>query len=295
MRVIKWIFAAIIITHSAWAYRLVIIQGISKEKQTFVTRGGKNLGIFEGKNHTFTTDNVSVIAKAITVSREFTQWEIKNDFADVPFRRGERVVMYDTTEHIWALSPAEVQRKLIKTNIFRVKHSFEGHFSFARALSESTSQAIPQNLNRGGYQFDGMYRREFNFNYAYALGLRYSREVLNAPEASFINQRFLGIVEGRYYFDPIGDFYNARIGLTLGFGYGQSRTTTAGQASFGNVVLIPSTKISATFSLDHKKEIDFVGAFESLRIDESFADGFDQTTNLTNSKFGIIYRIHLDQ
>mgnify|MGYP000362647396 CR=1 FL=1 len=80
---------------SALAFELIIVQGVSQKKQTFITRGGKNKEIFEGKNVTFTSDNISVIATAITVSREFTQWEIKNDYSEVPFRKGEILTMYN--------------------------------------------------------------------------------------------------------------------------------------------------------------------------------------------------------
>ena len=84
-RLIKWILLSQAFLSFAFGYELVIIQGLSTEKQTFITRGGKDQGVFQGENRTFTSDNVSVIAKAITVSREFTQWEIKNDFTEVPF------------------------------------------------------------------------------------------------------------------------------------------------------------------------------------------------------------------
>ena len=263
-RLIKWILLSQAFLSFAFGYELVIIQGLSTEKQTFITRGGKDQGVFQGENRTFTSDNVSVIAKAITVSREFTQWEIKNDFTEVPFRRGDRVVMYDAKEYLWALSPAEVQRKLIKTNIFRVKRSMEAGFAFSRGISETTSEAIPQNLDRGGYQFDGLYRKELSFNYAYAFGVRYVREVINAPAASFVNQRFLGILEGRYYFDPLVDFYNSRVGLSFGVGFGQSRTETAGLATFGTSVLLPSFKASLSLPINDSYEVDFLAAFESL-------------------------------
>lgn len=277
----------------AIAYELVVIQGMSQEKQTFITRGGKDKGVFVGKNVTFTSENVSIIAKALTVAREFTQWEIKNDYTEVPFRKGEIVTMYDTTEYLWALNPGLAQRKAIKKFTFKSLKSLEAHMSFARGISESTSEAIPQNIDRGGYHFDGMYRKELTHSWAFAFGLRYVREVVNTPFASLINQRFLGLIEGRYYFDPIYDFYNSRIGLALGFGYGQSRTEATGQASFGNAILLPSTRISLSMPIDQIYEIEFFGAFEALRIDEGFASGSDQTTNLNNSKLGIIFRKHI--
>lgn len=278
---------------SAHSYELIIIQGLSQEKQTFVTRGGKNKGHFVGRNVTFTSDDVSVIAQAITVSREFTQWEVKNDFTEVPFRRGEIVTMYDTTEYLWALNPAKAQRKSIKNYTFKNKKSLEASFAFSRGISESTSEAVAQNITRGGFIFEGMFRKEIAYHWAYAVGLRYAQETLNTPSASLVNQRFLGLIEARYYFDPLENFYRSRIGLSLGMGFGQSRTTTTGQASFGNAVLLPSTKISLSLPIDREYDAEFFGAFESLRLDEGFASGADQTTNLINSKVGIMFRKHI--
>lgn len=277
----------------AQSYELVVIQGISNKKQTFVTRGGKDKGIFEGQNMTFTTDNVSLIAKARNVTRSFTQWEIKNDYTEIPFRRGELVTMYKTTEHIWALSPGEVRRKYIRNEYFRPSNSFEGGIALTRGLSESVSSADNQDTERGGYHFEGMYKSEMNLHWAYAVGIRIVNEVVNTPFASFTNQRFLGLGEMRYYFEPLEDFYRARIGISLGFGYGQSRTETAGQSSFGDAFLLPSTKLMLDIPINEKYDFGTYAAFESLRLEEEFADGNEQTTNLINSKVGFFIRMKL--
>ena len=277
----------------SFAYELMVIQGVSNEKQTFVTRGGKDKNIFEGQNMTFTTDNVSLIAKAVKVTRSFTQWEIKNDYTDIPFRRGELVTMYKATEHLWALSPGKVRRKYIKNEYFQTNDSFEGGIALTRGISETVSEAENQETERGGYHFDGMYKSELSLNWAYAVGLRLVKEVVNTPFASFVNQRFLGVAEARYYFEPIDDFYRSRIGLSLGLGYGQSRTETDGQSSFGDAFLLPSTKISLDIPINEKYDFGTYAAFESLRLEEEFADGNEQTTNLINSKIGFIIRMNL--
>ena len=91
----------------------------------------------------------------------------------------------------------------------------------------------------------------------------------------------------------MNDFHRARIGLALGIGYGQSRTETSGQTSFGDAFLLPSTKISLDFPLSEKYDFGTYAAFESLRLEEDFADGSDQTTNLINSKIGFVFRMNL--
>ena len=276
------------------AYELIIVQSVSKEKNTFITRGGKDKSMFIGKNVTFTSDDISVIAKAVEVTGEFTQWELKNDYTDVPFRKGELVTLYNAEEHLWALSPAEVRSKFIRNEIFKARRSFEFISSVSKGLSESYSGGQSQNLNRGGLQFDGIYQREINSNFAYAFGIRYSREVIDAPSASLINQRFLGVVEARYYFNPIENFYNARFGIGLGAGFGQTRTETTGQASFGDALLLPMTKVSFSIPVNKKYEISFIGEFDSLRLEEDTADNTTETTNLNNSRAGFVFRAYLD-
>ncbi len=284
-----------LLSRFTYSYELMVIQGISKEKQTFVTRGGKDKNIFEGKNMTFTSDDVSLIAKAINVTREFTQWELKNNYTDVPFRKGEIVTVNPTTEHLWALSPAKIRRRYINNEIFKPRNAVEAQMSLSRALSESVSEAPSEDVTRGGYQFESAFRGQLSRTWAYSVGLRFSRDVISTPISSLVNQRFMGTAEARYQFDPMRDFYNGRIGLALGIGFGQSRTVAAGQTSFGDVLMLPGTKLSLDIPLSKKYEFGAFIAFESLRLEENFADSSDQTTNFTNSKVGFLMRMNLDQ
>jgi hypothetical protein len=277
---------------SIFAYELSVIQGVSREKQTFVTRNTEvgNKKIFQGKRATFTSDNVSIIAKAITVTNEFVQWEILNDYTDVPFVQGEIVTMYDAREHLWALTP-ELQKK--KSVSYEARRSLEAQLFITRGLSESTSESNTQNTERGGLQFEAALRTEITSKWSLAYGLRYAREVVNLEDASLINTRFLGTFEARYYFPPIIGFYDARVGLGLGAGYGQSRSELLDDITSGNAVLLPTTKISLTLPFDKWTEIELVASFESLRLDETDAADKDITTNLNLARGGIIYRKHL--
>lgn len=292
MRYLGIIF--LFLSFSAFAYELVVIQGLSKSKQTFVTRNTQNIDVFIGKRATFTSENTSVIARAIEVTNEFIQWELENDFTDAPFPRGQLVTMYDTTEYLWALTPEKIKRKFIRNRVFRARRSFEGSFGFTRGISESVTQTLPANTDRGGYHFDFQFRQQININWAYSYGLRYDREVINLPDSSLINQRFMGIGHIRYYFDPWYDFYNSQVGISVGIGFGQSRTETAAQATFGNSVLLPETRLSLSIPIDRDTDMEFGAAFESFRLDEEDVNNQDQTTNLISSKVNIAYRRYID-
>ena len=282
---------------AANAYELTIIQGLSKERQTFITRNNpsdkRTVEVFNGKEATFTANNVSIIARAIKVTNEFIQWEIVNDYTDVPFRRGDVVTMYDTQEYLWALNPEKSKRGYVKDRLYKPRRSLESTVGFITALSESVTGTEPQNTERGGYQVDLTFRNEFSINYSLAYGVRFSQEIISYPDSSLTNYQFMGIIEGRYYFNPIPKFYDAQFGITLGVGYGQTSTIADGQTTTGTVVVLPLTKMSLMLPISDKTDMEFISGFDSIRLDESDATGLDQSTNLTNVKFAIMVRRHL--
>ncbi len=295
----KWIFTFYLCLYSlgALSYELLIVQGLSKTNQTFLTRNTFNDQIshqvFEGQRATFTANNVSIIARAINVTQEFIQWEIINDYTDVPFRKGDIVTKYDTKEHLWALNPEEAKRRYMQTQLYRPRRSIEASFSIAQALSQSVTETDAQNVDRGGYQVEGTFRHEFSYRWALAYGIRYATDIINGPDSSIKNQQLLGIIEGRFYFDPMENFFNAQVGLGIGFGFGQSYSTDPNQSISGNAVLIPSSKLSLMLPINKEYDMEIVGAFESIRLEETNADGVDQTTNLTQTKIGLLFRHHL--
>lgn len=292
MRIICFLFIAFS-SLQVFSYELIFIQGISESKKTFVTRKGTRDGITVGKKSTFTANNISVIATAIKVTGEYTQWKIENQNTKIPFKRDEIVTMYDATEYLWTLNPESVKSRYIKSEIYEPRYAVETHLSFSRGLSESVSNADSTVTERGGYQFEGYIQKEFNRNYAIALGLRYTKEIVNIETASYNQQRFLGMVEGRYYFDQLKDFYNSRISLAFGLGLGQSYTETIGQASSGTSAVLPSVKMNFNFPISKNYDMTFYGAVESVQTRETLADATKQTTNLVNSKAGVAFRLYL--
>lgn len=272
---------------SALAYELTIIQGISRSGQTFITRNGKKDGILAGKIATFTADNVSIIAKAIQVTREFTQWEIENNFTDVPFRKGQVVTYYDTQEYLWALTPEKVKSKYVKSQLYAPRKSISANSSFYRGITESVSGIEDRSVNRGGVQFEGYFEKELNRNMAGGIGLRYTYETINVAEATLVSSRFIGIVEGRYYFNPMRSFYGAKISFSLGLGFGQSSTDTDGLVSSGSALLLPITKIGLHLPISRVTDFTIESAFESLETVEELQDGTNQVTNVNNFKVGI--------
>mgnify|MGYP000159109024 CR=1 FL=1 len=282
------------ISKPAYSYELTIIKTVSNSGRTFITRGGKKDGIIIGKRATFTSDNVSVIAKAISISRGFTQGKIESPYTNAPFKREQVVTMYDAKEYLWALSPAEVARKYIKTELWEPRFSLGAHLALSRGLSASVSDAANVPEERGGFIFEGMAEKELNRSWAVAGGLRFSREIINVSSASLNNTQLLALGELRYYFETMKSFYNSRLGLALGLGYGQSQTRTSGQTSSGTAFVLPITKVMLTVPMNRLTDLVMETGFESSRVEEEFEDGNSQTTNASSFKYGVALKRYFD-
>lgn len=277
----------LLMTASAHAFELIMIQAVSNTKRTFITRNGKREGIIPGVTGTFTAENVSILAKAINVSGNYTQWQIINSEALLPFEKGTIVTYYPATEYIWALAPESERKKYIKTLIPVLRRSFVLKGSLSRGLSESVSDAPANTPRRGGYMGEVYYEKEVWGGLAFDIGVRYEQEVINYTGASLVTKRNLLIADAIYYFNSFKDYLSGgRFFLSAGIGYGLSNTSTVGLEQSGPVALLPTVK--AGISLPFNEDWEFVldSAFESLSTREEQASGRIQTTTQTNFKVG---------
>jgi hypothetical protein len=284
------IFATVILfcfCSSVFAYELLMVQAVSATKKSFVTRNGKRQGVVENLTGTFTANDVAVIARARTVTSLYTQWEVLNDIATVPFEPGTVITYHPAQEHLWSLNPEEARRRYIWELRPEVKTSMLVKGAITKGLNESTSQAAVQSVNRGGVALDFLYEKLFNYNLAWDAGIRYENEVVNLAGGSLITQRLMVIADFLYYFDPLDVFYGARVFLSAGFGYGQSSTSADGNVQSGYAMLLPSAKIGMT--LPFNREWDFImeSAFETLQTQEELEDRSKQTTNQSNLRIAL--------
>lgn len=271
----------------ARAYELVVIQGLSETKKSFIIRNGKRQGVIEGMTGTFTSENVSILAKAVNVTGSYTQWEIINKDAVVPFAKGSLVTWYPAQEYLWALSPESERRKYIKSMLVIPRQSFIFRGAITRGLSESVSDVQASNPQRGGYLGEVYYERPLTPHLSFDVGVRYERETVNYTGVSLITQRNLAIVDMIYYFDQLEDLLGGgKIYVAGGLGYGYSNTQTVGLSQSGPVGLLPTVKLG--LSLPFSRDWDFLldSAFESLQTRETQEGGRVQTTTQTNLKVG---------
>jgi hypothetical protein len=275
------------VTVSAHAFELIMVQAISESRKTFITRNGKRQGVQPGMTGTFTADDVSILAKAINVTGGFTQWQIVNTDAILPFEKGAIVTYYPATEYLWALAPESERRKYIKSEVPMSKRSLVFKGAITRGLSESVSDAPANTSRRGGYLAEVYYEKDLYYGLAFDVGLRYEREVINYSGASLQTKRSMAIVDLLYYFEGLRYYIQGgRFYLGAGVGYGLSNTSTVGLSQSGPVSMLPTVR--AGISLPFNEEWEFVSdvAFESLNTREEQESGRIQTTTQTNFKVG---------
>lgn len=277
----------ICLSFSAQAFELIMIQAISDGKKTFITRNGIRQGIQVGMTGTFTAEDISVLAKAINVTGNFTQWQLINQDAIIPFEKGAIVTYYPATEYIWALAPETERRKYIKTELARIKRSWVFKGAITRGLSESVSDVPANESKRGGFMGEIYHERDIYNNLAFDIGVRYEREVINYSGASLITTRNLLIADLIYYFDSLRDYISGgKFFLAAGVGYGLSNTQTVGLEQSGPVVLLPTVKAGVDLPFNDTWSFISDAAFESLNTQEKQEGGRTQTTTQTNFKFG---------
>jgi hypothetical protein len=285
MRICFFILS-LFLSFNALAYELIMIQAISHTKKSFITRNGKRQGLMVGMTGTFTADDVSVLAKAVTVTGGYAQWELVNKEAIVPFEKGAMVTYYQAQEYLWALSPETERKKYIKSQLQKPRQSFVFKGALTKGLSESVSDASATNTKRGGFLGEMYYEKDIIYGVALDFGVRYEREVVNYPGASLITKRSLAIVDFLYYFDQLQDLINGRVYVGAGVGYGMSNTSTVALSQSGPVLLLPAVKIGLSLPFNEDWEFLSDSAFESLQTNEKQQDGRRQTTTQTNFKFG---------
>lgn len=274
---------------SVHAFELIMIQAVSETRKTFITRNGKRQGLQPGMTGTFTAEDVSILAKALHVSGNFTQWQVVNSEAQIPFGKGTIVTYYPATEYIWALSPESERKKYIKTQIPVARRSWVFKGALTRGLSESVSDAPANTSKRGGFAGEIYFEKDIpgGGGLAFDVGVRYEREVINYSGASLVTKRSLLIGDVLYYFDSFRDFLSGgKFYLGAGLGYGMSNTSTVGLEQSGPVSLLPTVKAGVTLPFNETWEFLTDAAFESLNTREEQEDGRIQTTTQTNFKVG---------
>lgn len=271
----------------SYAYELISVQAVSDTKKTFVTRNGRRQGVIPGMIGTFTAENISILARAVTVTGQFTQWQIVNPEAVVPWEKGELVTWSAAQEYLWALAPEKERQKYIKSTHTLPRRSWIFKGALTRGLNESVSGVEAQETRRGGYLAELYYEKFITTSLSFDVGLRYEREIVNYTGVSFSTTRSMVIADILYYFNALSNFLNdGRFFIGAGMGYGLSNTSSNGLSQSGPVGMLPGVKLGVSLPFNDDWAFVFDTAFESLQTREEQDTGLQQTTTQTNAKIG---------
>ena len=85
---------------------VLIIQAVSADKKSFMVRKGEIDGVIRGQESIFTTQEFSVAARPVEVTREHSLWAVSDPRARVPFQIGEVVHYTNEVNNIYSDIPA---------------------------------------------------------------------------------------------------------------------------------------------------------------------------------------------
>lgn len=274
---------------------LMVIQTISKNKRSFVIGKGIKDGVIRGQEIIFANDNVSIVAKAIEVNRDFSLWIPVDKNVNVPFSKEEIVTSNSSVYGNIALEvagdPSLIASKtyLEQYKKFRTENNFTLKASYNRGLAQSSSSVDEtKNSNRVGYNFSLEYNYRFMPEFEMSAGVRMDSEVyrIEQPELDIPTSRLLGTIAATYHFVNFSN--NERnLYLTIAAGIGRSQTTVDGEVSTGIVTILPEARLGYLLPLSKKMAMVFEVSVESINSSESFTDGESQTTNILNTKASI--------
>lgn len=276
---------------------LMIVQSVSIDKKNFVITKGIKDGIFKGQEIIFSSENAALLCKAIEVSREFSLWKPVSKEASIPFKKEQFISFNAYSYGQVAFDIESTSTKINKVPVdineiykkFRKNNNYSLKIGMNKGLSQSSSDvSAEKNSSRNGYtitlEYNHRFMPEFEINY----GLKIENEVyrITSPELDIPTSRIMATLSATYhllYFSKNeNNFY-----LTLGLGYGTSKTTVDEVISKGSSALLPEARIGFLMPFSKQTAIFAEGSIESVSTTEKVADEIEQTTNLLNLKFSI--------
>lgn len=283
----KYIVLLLISLNAFAVEKVTVVNTVSQEERTFVISFGAKEGIQIGQESLFTTEHISLAARAIEVSRNFSLWKLSDKFAKVPFVKEEFVVFSNNVINIHNEVP--LLRERMEAIIFKPQtyFKFKGHFTetIAESLSD-TDEKI--NATRRGYHIEFLYEKDWSRLLSWGAGLRYDREIqtLKDPALEIPTTRWMAIGEINYNFPRFVDSKN-NIYASAGIGYGFDESVVDERVATGTAWAIPVIKLGIQTNNEDEYRYLFEIVFETIFVEETFPDGQRQSTNQTNAKIGV--------
>jgi len=267
--------------------KITVINSVSLEERTFVISLGAKDGIQKGQESLFSTEYISLAARATNVSRNFSLWKLSDKFARVPFVKEEFVVFSNNVVNIQNEVP--LIRERLKATVFRPQEYFKFKGYFTETIAESLSDTDEEiNATRRGYHLEAIFEKDWGSTLSWGAGIRFDREIqtLQDPALEIPTTRWLAIGEINYNFPRFIDSKN-NIYASAGFGFGLDKSVVDEREATGTAWAIPVIKLGIQTNEKDQLKYLFEFVFETIFVEEVFPDGQKQSTNQTNAKVGI--------
>lgn len=271
---------------------LVVIQTVTSSGQSFVIRKGRKHGVSNHQLALFSTDKISILCRAIEVSRDHSLWRVEDKRAITPFRKRQFVVFNNSPDSLFDQIPSlkkrlelEIKRRLRKFKPYWVIRG-SGSYGIYESVSEIKSG---RNSTRLGSQLSLLWYHNLMKQIDWGVGMRGDAEVASLkdnPKLIIPSIRYFFIGELIYHFPFLrtskSHFYG---GLALGIG--PSFTEISDAISVGYSAALPIMRLGIYTKLSRNRAFLVEGVAEGVAMRERFQDGTSQTSNIANLKISI--------
>ncbi|WP_412469441.1 MULTISPECIES: hypothetical protein [unclassified Halobacteriovorax] len=273
---------------------LIVIQNIANDGMSFVIRKGRVDNIVKGQVSLFSSKKISFTARAISITKEYSQWIVTDNNMRVPFEKGQIVTVNYSPERVWLEIPkilgdakykqmlAEEEMSLREKQFQRYDNRFEFFYGKNQGLSESTSSSINNDGTRTGDTFQFNYAIPINQTFQTIIGFRYDLDLLTLlnPNVEQETKRMMGTAALKISFNNSWS-YRFSYFISLGAGFGRSETSIQDTVRVGSAMLLPSVSLGLEYKVSTSQSLIFKANFDAIQTDEEFADGFQQSTDQT--------------
>ncbi|WP_162929587.1 hypothetical protein [Halobacteriovorax sp. BALOs_7] len=273
---------------------LVVVQNVANDGLSFVIRKGRQDNIVKGQNSLFSSRNISFTARAISISSEYSQWIVNDNKIKVPFEKGQIITVNYSPERVWLEIPkimgdkkyqqmlAKEEASLKERQYQKYDNRFELFYAKYQGLSESTTDSSNNDGTRVSDSFRLNYAIPINQMFQSILGARYDVDLLTLlnPNVEQETRRMLATAGLKINFSNDWS-YRFSYFVQLSAGFGRSETLIQNTARTGTALVLPSVGLGLEYKVSTSQSLIFKLNFDAIQANEAYADGFEQSTDLT--------------
>lgn len=273
---------------------LVVVQNVANDGLSFVIRKGRLDNIVKGQTSLFSSRNISFTARAISISSEYSQWFVNDNKVKVPFEKGQIITVNYSPERVWLEIPkimgdkkyqemlAKEEAAIKERQYQRYDNRYEFFYAKYQGLSESTTDSSNNDGSRISDSFRFNYAIPINQMFQAIVGARYDKDLLTLlnPNVEQETRRMLGTASLKINFQNDWS-YRFSYFIQLSAGFGRSETIIQETARTGTAMILPSVSLGLEYKVSTTQSLIFKVNFDAIQANEAYADGFEQSTDLT--------------